>query len=66
MDFENTINELAIAVPHAIREPRSGTDILAQPGFSMTEGWFGDDYLILFDEAEVASASDRYSISRVG
>jgi hypothetical protein len=32
----------------------------------MTEGWFGDDYLILFDEAEVASASDRYSISRVG
>lgn len=30
----------------------------------MTEGWFGDDYLISFDEAEVASASDRYSISR--
>ena len=29
----------------------------------MTEGWFGDDYLISFDEAEVASASDRYSIS---
>jgi hypothetical protein len=30
----------------------------------MTEGWFGDEYLISFSEAEVASASDRYSISR--
>jgi len=30
----------------------------------MTEGWFGDDYLISFNEAEIASASDRYSISR--
>ena len=30
----------------------------------MTEGWFGDDYLISLNEAEVASASDRYSISR--
>jgi hypothetical protein len=30
----------------------------------MTEGWFGDDYLIAFNEAEIASASDRYSISR--
>jgi hypothetical protein len=29
----------------------------------MTEGWYGDDHLILFDEAEVASASDRYAIS---
>jgi hypothetical protein len=30
----------------------------------MTEGWFGDDYLISLNQAEVASASDRYSISR--
>ena len=30
----------------------------------MIEGWFGDDYLISFNEAEVGSASDRYSISR--
>ena len=30
----------------------------------MTEGWFGGDYLISFNEAEIASASDRYSISR--
>jgi len=30
----------------------------------MTEGWYGDDHLILFDEAEVASASDRYAISQ--
>jgi hypothetical protein len=30
----------------------------------MIEGWFGDDYLISFNEAEIASASDRYSISR--
>jgi len=30
----------------------------------MTEGWFGDEHLILFDEAEVASASDRYGISQ--
>src|SRR5579862_3197878 len=29
----------------------------------MTEGWHGDDHLILFDEAEVASVSDRYTIS---
>jgi hypothetical protein len=29
----------------------------------MNEGWLGDDYLILFDEAEVSSASDRYAIS---
>jgi hypothetical protein len=28
----------------------------------MTEGWNGDDYLILFAEDEIASASDRYSI----
>jgi hypothetical protein len=31
----------------------------------MNEGWLGDDYLILFDEAEVESASDRYAISQL-
>jgi len=31
----------------------------------MTEGWFGDDYLISLNEAEVASALDRYSRSRL-
>jgi hypothetical protein len=31
----------------------------------MTEGWYGDDHLILFDEAELASASDRYAISEL-
>jgi len=31
----------------------------------MNEGWLGDDYLILFDEAEVAVASDRYAISQL-
>jgi len=31
----------------------------------MDEGWLGDDYLILFDEAEVAAASDRYAISQL-
>lgn len=30
----------------------------------MNEGWYGDDHLILFDEAEIASASDRYSLSQ--
>lgn len=30
----------------------------------MIEGWLGDDYLILFDEAEIAAASDRYEISQ--
>jgi hypothetical protein len=28
------------------------------------EGWYGDDHLILFNEAEVATASDRYGISQ--
>jgi hypothetical protein len=28
----------------------------------MIEGWHGENYLMLFDEAEVASASDRYAI----
>jgi len=31
----------------------------------MNEGWLYDDYLILFDEAEVAAASDRYAILRL-
>jgi len=30
----------------------------------MTEGWCGDDHLILFDEAEVVAASERYAISQ--
>jgi hypothetical protein len=31
----------------------------------MIEGWYGEDYLILFDEAETASASDGYAISQL-
>ena len=31
----------------------------------MNEGWLGDEYLIIFDETEAASASDRYSISQL-
>ncbi len=30
----------------------------------MNEGWVNDDYLILFDESEIASVSDRYSLSQ--
>ena len=30
----------------------------------MTEGWYGEEHLILFDGAEVASASERYAISQ--
>ena len=30
----------------------------------MNEGWYGDDHLILFNEDEIASASDRYSVSQ--
>ena len=30
----------------------------------MTEGCYGDDHLILFDEAEVSSVSGRYAISQ--
>lgn len=30
----------------------------------MQEGWHADDYLILFSEAEVPSASNRYEISK--
>jgi len=28
------------------------------------EGWYGSDHLILFNEAEIASASDRYAVSQ--
>ena len=28
----------------------------------MVEGWWGDEHLILFDQAEAAAASDRYAI----
>jgi hypothetical protein len=31
----------------------------------MNEGWCGEDYLILFAEWEVASASERYSITQI-
>jgi hypothetical protein len=30
----------------------------------MKEGWHGDEYLVLFDEPEVAAASARYAISQ--
>jgi hypothetical protein len=30
----------------------------------MREGWYQEDYLILFDEPESAAASDRYKISQ--
>jgi hypothetical protein len=30
----------------------------------MNEGWFGDDYLILFAESELGAVADRYAISR--
>jgi hypothetical protein len=29
----------------------------------MHEGWHNDDYLVLFDEAEISAASNRYAIS---
>jgi hypothetical protein len=29
----------------------------------MEEGWYNDDYLILFDPAEVPWASDRYGVA---
>jgi hypothetical protein len=28
------------------------------------EGWYGSDHLILFDETEISSASDRYAVSQ--
>jgi len=31
----------------------------------MIEGWYGGEYLILFDQAEAASASDRYAFSQL-
>jgi hypothetical protein len=31
----------------------------------MKEGWTGDDYLILFDESEIATATDRYALSQL-
>ena len=30
----------------------------------MREGWYGDDYLILFDESESLSASEHYEITQ--
>lgn len=30
----------------------------------MNEGWVGDDYLILFDESEVATMTERYAFSQ--
>ena len=33
-------------------------------GAQVTEGWYGDEHLVLFNEAEIASASDRYAISQ--
>jgi hypothetical protein len=30
----------------------------------MKEGWLGDEYLILFDDLEVAAFSERYALSR--
>lgn len=31
----------------------------------MKEGWIGDDYLILFDESEVATVTNRYAFSQL-
>lgn len=41
-----------------------GGYILIPLGDFMIEGWYGDNHLILFDDAEVASASDRYGTSQ--
>jgi hypothetical protein len=30
---------------------------------TMREGWHNDDYLVLFDEAEISAATNRYAIS---
>jgi hypothetical protein len=30
----------------------------------MNEGWYNNEYLVLFDESEVASATERYGISK--
>jgi hypothetical protein len=31
----------------------------------MREGWHNDDYLVLFDEAEISAASNRYAIAQL-
>ena len=31
----------------------------------MREGWYGDEYLILFDESEALSASERYDTTQL-
>jgi hypothetical protein len=31
----------------------------------MHEGWLGEDYVVLFDESEVAAASERYGAWRL-
>jgi hypothetical protein len=31
----------------------------------MREGWHGEDYLVLFDQAEVGPASERYEVLRL-
>lgn len=34
-------------------------------GDFVRQGWYGDVYLILFDDSEASAASDRYAISQV-
>jgi hypothetical protein len=43
----------------------NSTSVCHFVGDAMNEGWLGEDYLILFDESEVAAASDRYEISQL-
>ena len=31
----------------------------------MREGWHGEDYLVLFDESELAATSERYEVLRL-
>ena len=31
----------------------------------MREGWWNDDYMILFEAAEIAAATDRYEVSHL-
>jgi len=31
----------------------------------MREGWHDEDYLVLFDESELAAATERYDVSRL-
>jgi hypothetical protein len=35
-----------------------------QLGVFVIEGWYGSDHLLLFNETEIASASDRYAVSQ--